>query len=627
MESIQDLVILLRQPDVPRPSAQIKQLTSEFAPQDSELRSQLASSSSEEGSDLASELATGLFRLAARSIPRNAESSSRKIDALPEDIEISTFALRLARNIVAGCQDLQDIFWRRIEILDPVLSFITAFAQVHDEIYRPLTRAAVQLLSNLLMANEKVQAAFWARYVDKGSAELGETQLILRLLASSDHGTLVATMLILLTCCRASHERSRQLATSSVCRPVLEMLLSILEQSFRDFAEATHDASSSPIEELDELSSMTYSLFSHLFARQLFGPMLINVTPATSQDGDEEFVPHNPVNASQRTLLGLFDAYIYAGAEDYGSSLQTESSQDFTDADALISTFVRLGTHLRSAMTQLPRQASPGSGSSEGAVSSNPSFDARTLIGVPQAIVLLVQCMSEWMVLSSKRLDEAKEEGISSTDLKEPAVLAGCYLLDRKRQLAKEGLRSVDLDSADPLANQDLDPDDPIGVAISLLREAAAVFPAESPFKNSNPQNAAPSSTIPTEAPEGHVLSHTGTSSLLAQSSAAAASQLENAGGPGKIAFAYLKRELVRFVGIVSFVEARGASNADKAGVRDVQDYVRAMGGLYVVLGLTQLDELNPYIREHAVFAMRNLLAGNQASQDMIARLRKVDDP
>ncbi|KAE8250743.1 hypothetical protein A4X13_0g4425 [Tilletia indica] len=626
MDSIQDLVNLLRQGGADLPSAQIKQLTREFAPQDSELRSQLASSASQDGSDLASHLATELFRLAARSIPQNAESSSKKVDALPQDIEISTYALRLARNVVAGCQDLQNIFWDKIKILDSVLSFTTAFAQVHDEIYRPLIRAAGQLLSNLLMANESTQTSFWARYIETGSSELGDAQLILRLLASSDHGTLVATILILLTCCRGSQERSRQLATSPACRPSLEMLLSILEQSFRDFAEAEHDSSGSPIDELDELSSLTYSLFSHLFARQLFGPMLINIAPAaTVPDSEEADVPHNPVTGSQRTLLGLFDAYIYAGADEYGEVSHRQNPQENPDVEALLSTFVRLGIHLRSAMTQLPRPPIPGSSASGDIGPPLPGFDARTLIGVPQAIVLVVQCMSEWMVLSSKRVDEAKGEG-SDAEKVDPFVLAGRRLLERKRGLAKENLAKVVVGSGDPLANHSFSPQDPVGVAISLLREAAAVFPAESPFKSSNAtSNSTSSTTRPTDAPQDHVLSHTGASSLSTASPAA--TQLENAGGPGKMAFTYLKRELVRLVGIVSFVEARGGSESDKEGVRDVQDYVRELGGLFVVLGMTQVDELNPYIREHAVFALRNLLAGNQTSQDLIAQLRKVEEP
>lgn len=60
-------------------------------------------------------------------------------------------------------------------------------------------------------------------------------------------------------------------------------------------------------------------------------------------------------------------------------------------------------------------------------------------------------------------------------------------------------------------------------------------------------------------------------------------------------------------------------------GVHAFQDKVRDAGGLYEVLSLTMLDELNPYIREHAVFALRNLLDRNKASQAQVRELRPTE--
>ncbi|KAK0530922.1 hypothetical protein OC835_003856 [Tilletia horrida] len=645
-------------------NAALKTLTSQFsAPTTGDaLRTQLGT----QQPALASQVALRLYTLAAQGVPVAAaateEKQKRKIDASPQQVESSTFALRLARNIVAGHQDLQRVFWDKIEVLDPLLSFVTAFAQVHDEIYRPLTRAAAQLLSNLLMANEEVQEAFWARYIAGGSSELGQTQLLLRLLASSDHGTLIATMLILLTCCRSNQGRSTFLSSSPTCRPLLEMLLSILDQSFRDYAEAEQDGTANPTEELDEISSMTYTLLRTLFSKQLFGRILANITPAAPVSSetihsDDIQIPRNPITGSQRTLLGLFDAYLHSGASDYGSVDQGEGEASDTsgvdDIRALTSVFVLLSNHLQSTLAQLPRPGPQPNG--EGSASSStatadvplpagPSFDARTLIGVPQAIVLVVQCMAEWILLSSREYDD----GDSDASQRVNVALAGRRLLDEVRRASVESLATNQIQIERQVVFQ---PDDPVGVAVTLLREVAQVFPAESPFKTPNAaaaNGAGPGSNA--SLPEGHVLSHTGASTLRAQqqqqsgstttttststapTAAAAHHHLaEEAGGPGKLAFTYLKRELVRFVGIVSFVEARGPQSGSGGGgeresVRGVQDYVRGLGGLLVVLGMTQLDELNPYIREHAVFALRNLLAGNQANQDFIAQLRKVDE-
>ncbi|KAK0528455.1 hypothetical protein OC842_004548 [Tilletia horrida] len=593
-------------------NAALKTLTSQFsAPTTGDaLRTQLGT----QQPALASQVALRLYTLAAQSVPVAAaateEKQNRKIDASPQQVESSTFALRLARNIVAGHQDLQRVFWDKIGVLDPLLSFVTAFAQVHDEIYRPLTRAAAQLLSNLLMANEEVQEAFWARYIAGGSSELGQTQL----------------------------------------------LLYVGQES----CQAEQDGTANPTEELDEISSMTYTLLRTLFSKQLFGRILANITPAAPVSSetihsDDIQIPRNPITGSQRTLLGLFDAYLHSGASDYGSVDQGEGEASDTsgvdDIRALTSVFVLLSNHLQSTLAQLPRPGPQPNG--EGSASSStatadvplpagPSFDARTLIGVPQAIVLVVQCMAEWILLSSREYDD----GDSDASQRVNVALAGRRLLDEVRRASVESLATNQIQIERQVVFQ---PEDPVGVAVTLLREVAQVFPAESPFKTPNAaaaNGAGPGSNA--SLPEGHVLSHTGASTLRAQqqqqsgstttststapTAAAAHHHLaEAAGGPGKLAFTYLKRELVRFVGIVSFVEARGPQSGsgdggERESVRGVQDYVRGLGGLLVVLGMTQLDELNPYIREHAVFALRNLLAGNQANQDFIAQLRKVDE-
>ncbi|KAK7687933.1 hypothetical protein QCA50_009152 [Cerrena zonata] len=60
--------------------------------------------------------------------------------------------------------------------------------------------------------------------------------------------------------------------------------------------------------------------------------------------------------------------------------------------------------------------------------------------------------------------------------------------------------------------------------------------------------------------------------------------------------FMYLKRDLVRLLGILAY-RSKG-----------VQDRVRLCEGIPVVLNMCVIDERNPYLREHAIFALRNIL-------------------
>lgn len=70
--------------------------------------------------------------------------------------------------------------------------------------------------------------------------------------------------------------------------------------------------------------------------------------------------------------------------------------------------------------------------------------------------------------------------------------------------------------------------------------------------------------------------------------------------------FFYLKRDLVRLLGVLCH------------GVRAVQDRTRVAGGLPVVMNLCVIDERNPYLREHAIFTLRNLLQNNQENQEFV---------
>ncbi|KAF8269834.1 spinocerebellar ataxia type 10 protein domain-containing protein [Lactarius quietus] len=82
------------------------------------------------------------------------------------------------------------------------------------------------------------------------------------------------------------------------------------------------------------------------------------------------------------------------------------------------------------------------------------------------------------------------------------------------------------------------------------------------------------------------------------------------AGSAGEVGFSYLKRDLVRLLGILCY--------NNKA----VQDRVRVCGGIPVVLNLCVIDDRNPYLREHALFALRNLLQNNSENQAVVDTFR-----
>jgi ataxin-10 len=93
--------------------------------------------------------------------------------------------------------------------------------------------------------------------------------------------------------------------------------------------------------------------------------------------------------------------------------------------------------------------------------------------------------------------------------------------------------------------------------------------------------------------------------------------------------FPYVKRDLVRLLGILAHNE------------RTVQDRVRACNGIPTVMNMCVIDDLNPCtfhlpflplvavthyackdLREHAIFALRNLLQGNKENQEVVDSIK-----
>ncbi|CAE7212270.1 unnamed protein product [Rhizoctonia solani] len=73
--------------------------------------------------------------------------------------------------------------------------------------------------------------------------------------------------------------------------------------------------------------------------------------------------------------------------------------------------------------------------------------------------------------------------------------------------------------------------------------------------------------------------------------------------------FQFQKRDLVRLLGILVHDDT------------SIQTRVREAGGVQLILGLCVIDENNPFIREHALFTLRNLLHKNTENQQIVREM------
>ncbi|KAI7887247.1 spinocerebellar ataxia type 10 protein domain-containing protein [Mucor mucedo] len=74
--------------------------------------------------------------------------------------------------------------------------------------------------------------------------------------------------------------------------------------------------------------------------------------------------------------------------------------------------------------------------------------------------------------------------------------------------------------------------------------------------------------------------------------------------------FNFLKRECVRLMGTLCHKD------------RLMQDKIRELGGIPLILCQFKIDDSNPYLREYATLALRNVMEGNTENQKLIEELQ-----
>ncbi|KAI9251950.1 spinocerebellar ataxia type 10 protein domain-containing protein [Sporodiniella umbellata] len=76
-----------------------------------------------------------------------------------------------------------------------------------------------------------------------------------------------------------------------------------------------------------------------------------------------------------------------------------------------------------------------------------------------------------------------------------------------------------------------------------------------------------------------------------------------------ELGFNFLKRECVRMIGTLCYED------------RSMQDKARELSGIPLVLEQLKIDDSNPYLREYATLALRNLMKDNAENQNVIHQL------
>ncbi|KAF9258921.1 hypothetical protein L218DRAFT_876002 [Marasmius fiardii PR-910] len=463
---------------------------------------------------------------------------------------LCTSLARFTRNIVAGVPANQNKAYENEPEMRRLLHYYTSWSSMQDEEATFAARLLTQALSNLVTGNDRLMSKLWETYLN-----LPEDQVvIIRLLSSTDTRITLAVFTLIENCIHESRARTKMLTRTPIGARLCVCLL--------DNMVKLYDA-----EETSE-GGLAFDVGYHIFTRILEVGLATELYNKLSIQG-ELVTPH------QTTLMKIIDSYLQSSPPTSPQS-SPRSSTHAKIIPMLASCFTSLSSYaetaVRRALRPTPSElASPTSPVPVDEISPDLLFltpPAELDVMLPKVcemLVLVTQCIVSIILVSQR------QQSNSDTDTSNTAIHVH--------------------DTVQIFYNDYHSTSTGVGVVehiVELLRLLDKFLPRINFGR-------------PVEPPSG---------TTQPSSSASSASSISTA--PGSSGFSYLKRDLVRLLGILSH------------GNKAVQDRVRRHGGIEVVMNLCVVDERNPYLREHAIFALHNLLKGNPANQAVVEEIRPI---
>ncbi|KAJ3878910.1 spinocerebellar ataxia type 10 protein domain-containing protein [Lentinula edodes] len=474
---------------------------------------------------------------------------------------------RFMRNLVAGVSGNQIKAFEDEPIIRRLLHYYTSWSSIEDEEASFTARILTQMLSNIITGNEALISNLWETYLN-----LQEDQVILiRLLASPDNRILLAVLTMIINCVRESRSRTGNFEHGDVTG-LLDRWRASHQNFHRKMLTRTPIGARICIILLDDMVKLYdadegsegarafdvgYSIFTRIIETGLMPDLYIKLAVM-----DEIVTPH------QTTLLKLLDSYLQSTPVSSPGTQSRIMKTHVKLCPMLSNLFFSLSTYAQTAMRRslLSSDSNVVPDHSIDVDVQGPPAELDVLLPkVCEALVLTAQCIIT-ITLAAHSYHHSSPTSSNSTASTHESIHAFF------NQIHLEGVGLVEnlvellrlLDRFLPRIN---------------FGKPVATSAGPTVEQTKQKETLAPSVQAPTPAP----------------------------GNPG---FNFLKRDLVRLLGILC--------NEDRA----VQDRLRKCGGIEVVLNLCVIDERNPYLREHAIFALHNLLKDNPANQAVVEEIK-----
>ncbi|KAF9563954.1 hypothetical protein CPC08DRAFT_299078 [Agrocybe pediades] len=464
---------------------------------------------------------------------------------------------KFTRNLVAGVPGNQARAYDNEPDMRRLLHFYTSWSAMEDNEAVATARVLTQALSNTVTANDALVARLWETYM-----HLPEDQVVLiRLLGSPDSRTLLTTLIFMLNCIHGSKKRAQLMTKTQVGVRICVVLLDNMVR-LHEADEGTEGA---------KAFDVGYAIFTQIieggFVPDLYKKFTI---------GNEVVTPH------QTTLLKLVDSYLQSTKVHSAGSQSSEILKAHeTLGSFLAKRFFAFSEYAQKAMQRSLGMVPTDRGKTDGGVSNGASASSsesvasssKSASGQPSSSSSPSQSGSPDI---PQELDVMLPKVCEAIVLITQCIITICLEAEEQQTRLDNGFPNVA-----PFTNMKnyfiLKKHGDVGVVedlVELLHLLDVFLPRINFGKPVNPN---------------------GTPMTTGQSKTADSS-----------GFSYLKRDLVRLLGVLSH------------GVKEVQDRVREVGGLPVVMNLCVVDERNPYLREHAIFTLSNLLKHNLENQKYV---------
>ncbi|KAG0375104.1 hypothetical protein BGX24_009539 [Mortierella sp. AD032] len=539
----------------------------------------------------------------------------------PEQVEQLMFIFRIIRNSAAGVAKNQD--QARVAGLPKLIQeVVSQAAHTHygNAGYIMMLRAGVQALSNLLTGNEVSKDYIWDSFLVQIPSPSCDQNLLSTLAAIEDETIVLSTVMLCYNCVFESHKRSALLFSTKAGWKLLKQLMI--------------ESHATSAKEDRKSFEMTYTLINHLIEQE-FIEQLYEALKEDEQDSDQDYKIHyhgegfhddvkeaeavpkiqelrieevedeetsgttksSPkknkkvlyLSQEQVTLLKMVDSKIYTHHEKQQEIFQQQQQQshdtpsgtnaydpfavDETDPPVSLETTDFL-TGIFSKVSALTIEVFKGL--DKGGVGEHSVED---LANLSSGLMLLLGCFAHLSLHEDGQVhvrskvesgDDAVEDGVDEEiEQRAEAVPVPDWFKAQHMNMVNGGL---------------------VESAVELLRQADVSLARVSKPVSSSP---------------------TGSPAMAANAKSTVLSNTSTAQGQDSF-FVGLKRDIVKLIGNLAYRS------------RHVQDRIRNCNGLIVMLSQCNIDDANPYLREYAILAMKNILTGNAENQALIEELQPI---